>query len=527
MARTALGIIVLALVLWLSPGSAKGANPFTVCSSTNLSSTAADTPTDITTVFGAGLDPFTCAPFSSPGSTNIWMPSDTVFFTPPGWDVATDGDIQDGAKVGTFNSKMTFGLFDNGCSIVLPVSFDLLDATIDTNPHVTPRAEGAADRLRPYAEDNGTGIPTAATSWPSYLSDVADKVGMDLTKLIARYVGVNRTSVTGTTIVWNFLVFQPGARISDRYSIDPALGYPTVSIFQDPTSPGSAKDPISDLCAPFWSTMTLNGTVDGKTYRGTPNDRVSAFTIFANPAPDADNDGIENTLDPCPTTPNDSGWDPRGPTTQSPGDQDGDGVPDDCDPFPTVKSTHNSANGLSNADEDGDGWQNRLDNCPLAKNGLNETTIAAGDQTDTDRDGIGDACDPNPTAVDGQNLPVCLVNYVFIGAGGPDPTDPNTLLPCGACTPFTTAMAQNIRQLGCGGGFSGDVDCNGHTDAFDLLAELQDVAGVSTPDCPGQEYTGRCDQNVDPFDIVVFLRFLAGFQTEPLPILCPDPTRIP
>ncbi len=70
-------------------------------------------------------------------------------------------------------------------------------------------------------------------------------------------------------------------------------------------------------------------------------------------------------------------------------DTNGDGVGDACDP-------------------DADGIPDDLDNCPLTANA---------DQTDTDRDGIGDACDPDD---DNDGMPDS-----FETANGLNPLDPS------------------------------------------------------------------------------------------------------
>ena len=88
-----------------------------------------------------------------------------------------------------------------------------------------------------------------------------------------------------------------------------------------------------------------------------------------------------------------------------PPDSDGDGIPDISDNCPTKwnpdqKDTDKDGIGdacNSSIDTDGDEWADRLDNCPLVPNR---------DQKDTDRDGIGDACDPYPLNPD--NLRACL-----------------------------------------------------------------------------------------------------------------------
>ena len=82
---------------------------------------------------------------------------------------------------------------------------------------------------------------------------------------------------------------------------------------------------------------------------------------------DADGDGVVNSLDNCPNTPN-----------PDQADADSDGVGDVCDNCP-ANANHDQA------DADGDGKGDVCDNCPNAPNP---------DQADWDGDGIGDACDP-------------------------------------------------------------------------------------------------------------------------------------
>lgn len=77
------------------------------------------------------------------------------------------------------------------------------------------------------------------------------------------------------------------------------------------------------------------------------------------PEPDSDGDGIPDSSDNCPNTPN-----------PGQGDNDGDGIGNACD-----------------NDADNDGVPDGVDNCPNTPNP---------DQADGDGDGIGDACDPNP-----------------------------------------------------------------------------------------------------------------------------------
>jgi hypothetical protein len=144
------------------------------------------------------------------------------------------------------------------------------------------------------------------------------------------------------------------------------------------------------------------------------------FGAFARSLRDADNDGIENDMDPCPYTP-DWLWDPRAIpypcVPPQPGDQDCDGLPDTCDPFPAVYDGD-----LSPEDQDNDGYNNRQDNCPLVPNGCKtysacNSTIynpAWDNQADADEDGLGDACDLAPSSPNGHNHDRTLLSPVAI-----------------------------------------------------------------------------------------------------------------
>lgn len=94
---------------------------------------------------------------------------------------------------------------------------------------------------------------------------------------------------------------------------------------------------------------------------------TNPVTLLHGVGPDTDGDGVPDGFDNCPTV-----WNPadmkydRDNPAQT--DTDGDGVGDACDP-----------------DLDGDGAPNEVDNCPWTPNPL---------QTDSDMDGRGDACDP-------------------------------------------------------------------------------------------------------------------------------------
>jgi hypothetical protein len=88
--------------------------------------------------------------------------------------------------------------------------------------------------------------------------------------------------------------------------------------------------------------------------------------------PDADGDGVEDSLDAFPNDPNETA------------DSDNDGVGDNADLFP------NDATETVDADSDGVG--DNGDNCPAVENA---------DQLDTDADGAGDICDDD---MDGDSV---------------------------------------------------------------------------------------------------------------------------
>lgn len=425
--RLSAGLIALLVVagaaaLFVGRDATAQQSFFDPCGGGTLADTAAGATSDITGKFGIGIGA-DCVPLTGddPAGGN-YNSGGLVNFTPPEWVVAKDEDITDGTKVGSFGSRAVLGLLNNACNTVLSVPFDLLDGTTDQGNPIDAKAEGQPDRLSVIAADaDSNGIPDGAEKWPSYLDKVAQKAGMDLTKLVARFVGFNTRSVSGTTVVLNFLVFEPGAKISNLINLDPRLGYPAVTVLQDPSGTASSSDPVSDFCAPLYTESTLFGTAGGATFRKNPGAGTYNFVTYVASAPDEDQDGIENSLDPCGTKPNASGWDPRlAKFVGQPGDQDADGIPDDCDPFPAVPSACVADSGISGADEDCDGWQNRGDNCAIDANE---------DQADADSDGLGDACDPDDS-VRSQQFVKCLVSTADIGGGGTAPVDPNTLAPC-------------------------------------------------------------------------------------------------
>lgn len=110
--------------------------------------------------------------------------------------------------------------------------------------------------------------------------------------------------------------------------------------------------------------------------------------------PDADGDGVPDSVDLCPATPNAVGVDTNG-CSGAQGDADSDGLYillDNCPGVPNADQLDSDGDTLGDAcdnDSDNDGIADPLDNCSREWN-------PEGQGSDFDGDGIGDACDNCP-----------------------------------------------------------------------------------------------------------------------------------
>jgi len=321
-----------------------------------------------------------------------------VTFLPADFFMARDEDVLDGALAGVLNATSTLGLLNGSCNSTVPVAFDLMDASTDVD-RTFPLYSG-------YGDYDGNGLPENVDYYPDFLGRVAPGI-------TPRERLYGQTLVAGVQTFVNFVLFEPGAAIPKIPALDPALGYPTMVFLNDPTQP-SQPFAITDFCTPLDTTTTMFGesednpaTTDdesGYELRRTPVAAGEYNSVsFVRSQWDADNDGIENALDPCPLSAN-PGWDPR---ANSGGDAEGDGLPDACDPT-----------AFYNSDEDNDQYQNRQDNCPLIANGY---------PLDSDHDLIGDACDPAPdepaNGGAAHRHEVCVLDTFVVGSGGPAAQD--------------------------------------------------------------------------------------------------------
>ncbi|TMB99912.1 MAG: hypothetical protein E6J42_02075 [Chloroflexi bacterium] len=517
-----------------------------------------------------------------------------VSFTPPQWTVPQATDVPIGALAGRLVADRTLGVMNNPCKDSVPLGFSLLTASVDTSDTIAPLSLGLIHLMTPLAADaNANGIPDGADKYPTFLNTVFQNA-----QPRARLFGISK--VFGLWVAVNLVFFEPGTPLASgatQLQFDPALGYPEVSIIQDPTSP-SAPSPISDFCAPFLAQTTVLGKTEdnpcsptpvsgancpnsgvtrqnsdypffpcdtgnfadedgdgaindgcpqvgahaesgaecqnnisddnedsdvndgcpqvgdvsegsrlpgacsapdegGCTYRANPaTANAYAFGAFLASLRDADGDGIENQLDVCATIPN-ANW--NGHQRDLTLDTDDDGLPDACDPNPTQVSPGSPyvcLTGYLGPDEDGDCFSNRQDNCPLVNQLVNNIPTA----TDSDGDGIGDACDPTPSTPSGTAATVCALLPLYVGANGSEAPQ------FGGCSGFLAAAL-------------GDVDCNGAVNSGDALKVLRTVSGLPAVAPCINKGNVDCNAQLNSADALIILRYISGLIAT-LPVPC-------
>lgn len=301
-------------------------------------------------------------------------------------------------------------------------------------------------------------------------------------------------------------------------------------------------------------TFTVTLTVTNPTSGVTGQETVDIIVNH----PDADNDGVSDLVDNCPTEFNPGQENPDSdqlgsacdncPDVSNPNqeDFDNDGIGDPCDPdfdgdsipeagFPGPCVGGNTANcndncpgvfNPSQADADNDGFADPCDNCPNNANANQVDTDGDGigdacdncpnvfnpGQGDTDGDGLGDACDKcpfvsNPTQVDadGDGVPDACDNCPGVpNFNQLDFDNDDTGDVCDGCPSDPGKVLPGI----CGCGTSDqDRDGDGQPDCLTFPPPVPDSDGDGVPDnadgCPDdptKQSPGSCGCNVPESD---------------------------
>ena len=374
-----------------------------------------------------------------------------VAFTPSSVTVPPGGEVAIGGLAGQLTSRAQLGILGNTCSTVINVSFSLMNASVNTGDTIDQKPAGQPDSMEPLALDaNQNNIPDGADKYPSYLNRLFGNA-----QPRARLFGT--TNIQGNWIVLNFAFFEPGTRLVNpslgEITFDPALGYPSVTVLQNPDPDVlPTAGAITDFCSPLSSTtVTLGQTLDNPctptavSGANCPNlgDPIAdrGYPLFPCEVQNViDEDADAKINDGCPQVNNvsESGAQCDNATSDDAEDtQVNDGCPavgavgENGRIGGTCSGTNeggctfrvNPAAGgtvtfttlaVSQRDADSDGLENGLDVCSLVANGewdpRNADTV-----NDTDLDGLPNACDPKPQVPSEGSPAGCVSGYT-----GPD-----------------------------------------------------------------------------------------------------------
>ena len=231
--------------------------------------------------------------------------------------------------------------------------------------------------------------------------------------------------------------------------------------------------------------VTGNGDGDGNE---TWKNAASTWRFTIGGFGDEDGDGVSDTYDECPNTPEgeeiDQDWWDSG-CSSSQIDRDEDGVTDDMDLCPsTYSSLTVDTDGCADEqlDDDNDGVSNAIDDCPNTPedfNALNARGCSFEDLQDSDDDGIPDLDDTCPNTPQGAE-----VDYMGCPSDSDDDGVFNGIDECP-----NTPQGSTVNSLGCS-----DVDGDGIYDTQDECENTPLGATTDSKGCPmDSDYDGVYD----------------------------------
>jgi len=363
-----------------------------------------------------------------------------VFFIPPEWGITPGDEIPIGAVVAELTATATLGLINGACSNALPVSFTMLNASIDpsdtviyldTDPDPTRLVEDVSAQDSELVVEDATGL------------DASDFIDLGAEKIQVISASGNRLEVErgveGTVAVEHSLgsaVFAEGLDKEDYFEDRDRSGlqdgfekYPDfITRLLDDTPGDEVGNPLQPIVRTAGITVIAGVNVllqflifEPGTFldEQIPNDESLGYpsvTLLQNagdPAEDPIPSAITDFCTPLTTSITSFGVSKDNGCTDTTAerldpicevrsallveestDPDESGVPLFTSPEEGTYTFTIIAAGQRDAD--GDGYENSLDVCPFVAN-LGDPRIQG--DADEDNDGLDAACDPNDNEV--------------------------------------------------------------------------------------------------------------------------------